>query len=252
MSNKVKDHLHPIIQIENVHKSFNQLEVLKGIDLQVYPGEVVSLIGSSGSGKSTLLRCLNGLETLTSGKIAIDGIELNYTPRIIQQIRRHEVGMVFQQFNLFPHLTVLENVIEAPMHALKKSKAEAIESALTLLDKVGLKDKKDVYPRKLSGGQQQRVAIARALSMNPKIMLFDEPTSALDPELVSEVLNVMKQLAEEGMTMVVVTHEMMFAKEVADRVIYMSNGVIEEQGPPAELFSNPRSDRLKSFLKRVV
>ncbi|MFC4798454.1 amino acid ABC transporter ATP-binding protein [Neobacillus sp. GCM10023253] len=241
-----------MIQIENVHKSFNQLEVLKGIDLQVYPGEVVSLIGSSGSGKSTLLRCLNGLETLTSGKIVIDGIELNYTPRIIQQIRRHEVGMVFQQFNLFPHLTVLENVIEAPMHALKKSKAEAIESALTLLDKVGLKDKKDVYPRKLSGGQQQRVAIARALAMNPKIMLFDEPTSALDPELVSEVLNVMKQLAEEGMTMVVVTHEMMFAKEVADRVIYMSNGVIEEQGPPAELFSNPRSDRLKSFLKRVV
>ncbi|MCH6264175.1 amino acid ABC transporter ATP-binding protein [Neobacillus citreus] len=241
-----------MIQIENVHKSFNQLEVLKGIDLQVYPGEVVSLIGSSGSGKSTLLRCLNGLETLTSGKIVIDGIELNYTPRVIQQIRRHEVGMVFQQFNLFPHLTVLENVIEAPMHALKKSKAEAIESALTLLDKVGLKDKKDVYPRKLSGGQQQRVAIARALAINPKIMLFDEPTSALDPELVSEVLNVMKQLAEEGMTMVVVTHEMMFAKEVADRVIYMSNGVIEEQGPPAELFTNPRSDRLKSFLKRVV
>nr|WP_277398138.1 amino acid ABC transporter ATP-binding protein [Neobacillus citreus] len=228
------------------------MEVLKGIDLQVYPGEVVSLIGSSGSGKSTLLRCLNGLETLTSGKIVIDGIELNYTPRVIQQIRRHEVGMVFQQFNLFPHLTVLENVIEAPMHALKKSKAEAIESALTLLDKVGLKDKKDVYPRKLSGGQQQRVAIARALAINPKIMLFDEPTSALDPELVSEVLNVMKQLAEEGMTMVVVTHEMMFAKEVADRVIYMSNGVIEEQGPPAELFTNPRSDRLKSFLKRVV
>lgn len=251
MSNKVKDYLHPIIQIENVHKSFNQLEVLKGIDLQVYPGEVVALIGSSGSGKSTLLRCLNGLETLNSGSITIDGTELNYTTQRIQQIRR-EVGMVFQQFNLFPHLTVLENIIEAPIQALKKPKAEAVETGLSLLEKVGLKDKKDVYPRKLSGGQQQRVAIARALAMNPKIMLFDEPTSALDPELVSEVLSVMKGLAEEGMTMLVVTHEMMFAREVADRVIYMCDGVIEEQGPPAELFTAPKSDRLKSFLKRVV
>lgn len=251
MSNTMKDHLHPIIQIKNVHKSFNQLEVLKGIDLQVYPGEVVALIGSSGSGKSTLLRCLNGLETLSSGRIEIDGIQLDYSTRIIQQIRR-EVGMVFQQFNLFPHLTVLENIIEAPVHALKKTKAEAIEYGLSLLDKVGLKDKKDVYPRKLSGGQQQRVAIARALAMNPKIMLFDEPTSALDPELVSEVLTVMKKLAEEGMTMLVVTHEMMFAKEVADRVIYMCDGVIEEQGPPVEFFSSPKSDRLKSFLKRVI
>jgi ABC-type polar amino acid transport system ATPase subunit len=252
MSNHVKDYLHPIIQIDNIHKSFNQLEVLKGIDLHVYPGEVVALIGSSGSGKSTLLRCLNGLEALTSGNIVIDGIELNYSPKVIQQIRRHEVGMVFQQFNLFPHLTVLENIIEAPVQALKKSKAEAIEYGISLLEKVGLIDKKDVYPRKLSGGQQQRVAIARALAMNPKIMLFDEPTSALDPELVSEVLNVMKKLAEEGMTMVVVTHEMMFAKEVADRVIYMCDGVIEEQGPPEELFISPKSDRLKSFLKRVV
>ncbi|WP_263297654.1 amino acid ABC transporter ATP-binding protein [Neobacillus bataviensis] len=251
MSNRVKDHLHPIIQIEDVHKSFNQLEVLKGIDLQVYPSEVVALIGSSGSGKSTLLRCLNGLETLSGGRILIDGTELNYSPRTIQKIRR-EVGMVFQQFNLFPHFTVLENIIEAPIHALKKSKAEVIENGLSLLDKVGLRDKKDVYPRKLSGGQQQRVAIARALAMNPKIMLFDEPTSALDPELVSEVLTVMKQLAEDGMTMLVVTHEMMFAKEVADRVIYMCDGVIEEQGPPLELFSSPKSDRLKSFLKRVV
>lgn len=251
MSNNVKDHLHPIIEIENVHKSFNQLEVLKGINLQVYPGEVVALIGSSGSGKSTLLRCLNGLETLTSGRITIDGTELNYSPRSIQQIRR-EVGMVFQQFNLFPHLTVLQNIIEAPIQALKKSKAEAVEQALALLDRVGLKDKKDVYPRKLSGGQQQRVAIARAMAMSPKIMLFDEPTSALDPELVGEVLNVMKGLAEEGMTMLIVTHEMKFAREVADRVIYMCDGVIEEQGPPVQLFSNPSSDRLKSFLKNVI
>jgi len=251
VSNKVKDHLHPIIEIENVHKSFNQLEVLKGINLQVYPGEVVALIGSSGSGKSTLLRCLNGLETLTSGRITIDGTELNYSPRSIQQIRR-EVGMVFQQFNLFPHLTVLQNIIEAPIQALKKSKAEAVEQALALLDRVGLKDKKDVYPRKLSGGQQQRVAIARAMAMSPKIMLFDEPTSALDPELVGEVLNVMKGLAEEGMTMLIVTHEMKFAREVADRVIYMCDGVIEEQGPPVQLFSNPSSDRLKSFLKNVI
>ena len=251
MSNKVKDHLYPIIEIENVHKSFNQLEVLKGINLQVYPGEVVALIGSSGSGKSTLLRCLNGLETLSSGRITIDGTELNYSPRSIQQIRR-EVGMVFQQFNLFPHLTVLQNIMEAPIQALKKSKAEAVEQALVLLERVGLKDKKDVYPRKLSGGQQQRVAIARAMAMNPKIMLFDEPTSALDPELVSEVLNVMKGLAEEGMTMLIVTHEMKFAREVADRVIYMCDGVIEEQGPPLQLFSNPNSDRLKSFLKSVI
>jgi ABC-type polar amino acid transport system ATPase subunit len=251
VSNKVKDHLHPIIEIENVHKSFNQLEVLKGINLQVYPGEVVALIGSSGSGKSTLLRCLNGLETLTTGRITIDGTELNYSPRSIQQIRR-EVGMVFQQFNLFPHLTVLQNIIEAPIQALKKSKAEAVEQALALLDRVGLKDKKDVYPRKLSGGQQQRVAIARAMAMSPKIMLFDEPTSALDPELVSEVLNVMKGLAEEGMTMLIVTHEMKFAREVADRVIYMCDGVIEEQGPPLQLFSNPNSDRLKSFLRSVI
>ncbi|MEH7503712.1 amino acid ABC transporter ATP-binding protein [Neobacillus drentensis] len=240
-----------MIEIENVHKSFKQLEVLKGINLQVYPGEVVALIGSSGSGKSTLLRCLNGLETLSSGRISIDGTELNYSSRSIQQIRR-EVGMVFQQFNLFPHLTVLQNIIEAPIQALNKSKGEAIEKALVLLERVGLKDKKDVYPRKLSGGQQQRVAIARAMAMNPKIMLFDEPTSALDPELVSEVLNVMKGLAEEGMTMLIVTHEMKFAREVADRVIYMCDGVIEEQGPPVELFSNPNSDRLKSFLKSVI
>nr|WP_254119320.1 amino acid ABC transporter ATP-binding protein [Bacillus sp. FJAT-29790] len=227
------------------------MEVLKGIDLQVFPGEVVALIGSSGSGKSTLLRCLNGLETLSSGRIMIDGTDLNYSARSIQQIRR-EVGMVFQQFNLFPHLTVLENIIEAPIRALKKNKNEAVENALSLLDKVGLRDKKDVYPRKLSGGQQQRVAIARALAMSPKIMLFDEPTSALDPELVSEVLAVMKTLAEEGMTMLVVTHEMLFAKEVADRVIYMCDGVIEEQGSPVHLFSNPKSERLKSFLKRVI
>jgi ABC-type polar amino acid transport system ATPase subunit len=251
VSEKIIDHPHPIIEMENVHKRFNQLEVLKGIDLKVYPGEVVALIGSSGSGKSTLLRCLNGLETLSSGQISIDGTALNFSPRSIQKIRR-EVGMVFQQFNLFPHMTVLENIIEAPIMALKKNRKEAVDNAIELLEKVGLKDKKDVYPRKLSGGQQQRVAIARSLAMNPKIMLFDEPTSALDPELVSEVLNVMKTLAEEGMTMLVVTHEMQFAKEVADRVIYMYDGVIEEQGPPTQIFSNPISDRLKNFLKRVI
>jgi ABC-type polar amino acid transport system ATPase subunit len=251
MSVNVMDQRKPIVDINDVHKSFQQLEVLKGIDLQVYPGEVVAIIGASGSGKSTLLRCLNGLETLSSGQVTICDLELSHSTRNIQQIRR-EVGMVFQQFNLFPHLTVLENIIESPVQVLKKKKQEAIENALLLLDKVGLRDKKDVYPRKLSGGQQQRVAIARALAMNPKVMMFDEPTSALDPELVGEVLAVMKSLAEEGMTMLVVTHEMMFAKEAADRVIFMCDGVIQEQGAPAGLFANPKSERLKTFLKRMA
>lgn len=240
----------PIISVENLHKKFDQLEVLKGIDLQVYKGEVVALIGASGSGKSTLLRCLNRLEGVTSGKIVIDEIALDNSVKNISKIRQ-EVGMVFQQFNLFPHMTVLDNVTVGPIQVLKKSKAEAEQEAIKLLEKVGLQDKKDVYPKKLSGGQQQRVAIARSLAMNPKIMLFDEPTSALDPELVGEVLQVMKQLALEGMTMVVVTHEMGFAQEVADRVIFMHGGVIEEQGDPREVLTNPKSERLNTFLRLV-
>lgn len=242
--------LSPIIHIENLHKSFDQLEVLKGIDLQIYKGEVVALIGASGSGKSTLLRCINRLETATSGNVIVDNIKLDNSIKNISKVRQ-EVGMVFQQFNLFPHMTVLENVTVSPIQVLNKNKAEAEMEAIKLLEKVGLKEKKDVYPKKLSGGQQQRVAIARALAMNPKIMLFDEPTSALDPELVGEVLQVMKQLAFEGMTMVVVTHEMGFAKEVADRVIFMADGVIEEQGDPKEVLIQPKSERLISFLRLV-
>ena len=241
---------HPIITIENLHKSFDQLEVLKGVDLQVYKGEVIALIGASGSGKSTLLRCLNRLETINNGKVIIDDITLNNSDKNISKIRQ-EVGMVFQQFNLFPHMTVLQNVTVGPIEVLKKSVVEAESEGIKLLEKVGLLDKKDVYPKKLSGGQQQRVAIARALAMNPKIMLFDEPTSALDPELVGEVLQVMKQLALEGMTMVVVTHEIGFAKEVADRVIFMHNGVIEEEGTAQEVLNNPKSERLNSFLRLV-
>ncbi len=240
----------PIITIENLHKSFGKLEVLKGIDLTIHKGEVVSLIGASGSGKSTLLRCLNRLETITAGKITIDNIVLDESIKHISQIRR-EVGMVFQQFNLFPHMTVLENVIEAPIQVLCRKKEDVKKEALVLLEKVGLLEKQDIYPKKLSGGQQQRVAIARALAMNPKIMLFDEPTSALDPELVGEVLHVMKQLANEGMTMVVVTHEMGFARDVADRVIFMHNGMIEEQGDPKTVLTNPVSERLKGFLRLV-
>ncbi|MCM2535405.1 amino acid ABC transporter ATP-binding protein [Neobacillus pocheonensis] len=239
-----------MIHIENLHKSFGQLEVLKGIDLKVYKGEVVALIGASGSGKSTLLRCINRLETVTSGNVIVDNIKLDNSVKNISKIRQ-EVGMVFQQFNLFPHMTVLENVTVGQIQVLNKHKAEAEIESIKLLEKVGLKDKKDVYPKKLSGGQQQRVAIARALAMNPKIMLFDEPTSALDPELVGEVLQVMKQLAFEGMTMVVVTHEMGFAKEVADRVIFMADGVIEEQGDPKEVLTHPKSERLISFLRLV-
>ncbi|WP_078410351.1 amino acid ABC transporter ATP-binding protein [Priestia abyssalis] len=239
-----------IIQIENLHKSFDKLEVLKGIDLTVNKGEVVALIGASGSGKSTLLRCLNRLETISDGKVIIDQIVMDDSVKNISKIRQ-EVGMVFQQFNLFPHMTVLQNVMVAPIQVLKRKKEEVEQEAIALLEKVGLADKKDVYPKKLSGGQQQRVAIARALAMKPKIMLFDEPTSALDPELVGEVLQVMKQLAQEGMTMVVVTHEMGFAQEVADRVVFMHNGKIEEQGDPKVILSNPTSERLSSFLRIV-
>ncbi|MDQ0246773.1 ABC-type polar amino acid transport system ATPase subunit [Bacillus fengqiuensis] len=239
-----------IIQIENLHKNFDKLEVLKGINLTINKGEVVALIGASGSGKSTLLRCLNRLETISDGKIVIDNIVMDDSVKNISKIRQ-EVGMVFQQFNLFPHMTVLQNVMVAPIQVLKRTKEEVEQEAIALLEKVGLADKKDVYPKKLSGGQQQRVAIARALAMKPKIMLFDEPTSALDPELVGEVLQVMKQLAQEGMTMVVVTHEMGFAQEVADRVVFMHNGKIEEQGDPKVVLSNPTSERLSSFLRIV-
>ncbi|TFC81757.1 amino acid ABC transporter ATP-binding protein [Cryobacterium sp. TMT1-21] len=238
------------IQVIDLHKSFDELEVLRGVSLEVKSGEVVAVIGSSGSGKSTLLRCLNRLEQSTSGNILIDGTVLTGSKRAISEIRR-EIGMVFQQFNLFPHMTVLENVMEGPIQVLGMPKKDAATLAAGLLAKVGLAEKARVYPRKLSGGQQQRVAIARALAMNPRAMLFDEPTSALDPELRGEVLQVMKQLAAEGMTMVVVTHEMKFAREVADRVIFMHNGVIEEQGPPDQLFDSPRSERLRGFLRHV-
>lgn len=240
-----------IIQVKDLHKYYGNLEVLKGIDCNIQEGEVVCVIGPSGSGKSTFLRCLNALEEITSGHVIVNGKDLTDPKVDINQVRT-EVGMVFQRFNLFPHKTVVENVMLAPIKVLKKQENETREKALSLLAKVGLKDKADVYPEKLSGGQMQRVAIARALAMNPKIILFDEPTSALDPELVGEVLSVMKDLAREGMTMVVVTHEMGFAREVADRVIFMDKGVIQEEGRPAEIFSNPRNERTKEFLGKIL
>ncbi|WP_173714676.1 ATP-binding cassette domain-containing protein [Clostridium beijerinckii] len=231
-------------------KRYGQLEVLKDISVNVTEGEVLCIIGPSGSGKSTFLRCLNGLEEIQAGSITILGQEL-VNNKDINKLRE-EIGMVFQSFNLFPHLTVLQNMLLAPLELKKMNKAEATEKALSLLDKVGLKDKKDVYPDTLSGGQKQRVAIARALEMNPKIMLFDEPTSALDPEMVGEVLKVMKDLAQEGMTMVVVTHEMNFARDVSDRVIFMDQGYIVEEGPPEEIFTAPTSERCKEFLDKVI
>ena len=236
-----------MIEMVDVHKQFGDLEVIKGIDLTIQTGEVVSVIGSSGSGKSTLLRCINHLEKITSGRIIVDKIPLDDNKANIVHIKR-EVGMVFQQFNLFPHMTALENITVAPIHVLKRPKKEVEEEAVMLLKKVGLEEKKDDYPKKLSGGQQQRVAIARALAMRPKVMLFDEPTSALDPELVGEVLQVIRKVAEEGMTMVVVTHEMNFAKEVADRVVFMVNGRVEEQGIAKEVLMNPKSEKLRAFL----
>ena len=235
---------------ENIHKSFGNLEVLKGIDLHVKPQEVVVLVGVSGSGKSTLLRCFNFLEMIDEGKITIDGHTIDPKKENLAKVRA-EVGMVFQHFNLFPHKTVLENVIEAPMIVKRVKRAEAEKKGRQLLEKVGLADKADVYPSKLSGGQKQRVAIARSLAMEPKVMLFDEPTSALDPELVSEVLQVMKQLAEEGMTMVVVTHEMKFAKEVADRIIMIDQGKIIESADPKTFFENPKHERTRQFIQMV-
>jgi arginine/lysine/histidine/glutamine transport system ATP-binding protein len=241
------------IKFENIEKSFGSLKVLKGISGEINRGEVVAIIGSSGCGKSTLLRCFNRLEIINSGHLLVNNLDLSQPNFSNQQLRqlRTEVGMVFQQFNLFPHLSVLENLTLAPRKVLGKSAKESAQIAGVYLEKVGLFDKASSYPEQLSGGQKQRVAIARSLCMNPQIMLFDEPTSALDPELVGEVLQVMQQLAGEGMTMVVVTHEMQFAREVANRVIFLDKGVVEEQGLSQELLTNPRSDRLRIFLSRI-
>lgn len=252
----------PMVQVEGVHKFFGDLHVLKGIDLTIAPGEVCVILGPSGSGKSTLLRCLNQLEEISAGRVRVEGELLGY--REDAQGRLHDlpdkaiarqrarIGMVFQRFNLFPHKTALENVMEAPVHVAGVDKARAKKRALELLDRVGLADRADHYPSELSGGQQQRVAIARALAMDPEIMLFDEPTSALDPELVGEVLQVMKDLAASGMTMAVVTHEIGFAREVADTVVFMDEGVIVESGSPAEVIGAPKEARTKEFFSKVL
>lgn len=240
-----------MIKIKNLHKNFGNLEVLKGIDYEVKEKEVVCVIGPSGSGKSTFLRCINLLEEVSDGEIFIENVKVNDPKTDINEIRT-EVGMVFQQFNLFPHMNVIDNITMAPIQVRKMAKKDAEKLALELLDKVGLQEKAYNYPEQLSGGQQQRVAIARALAMKPKVMLFDEPTSALDPEMVKEVLDVMKKLAEEGMTMVIVTHEMGFAREVADRVIFMDGGYIVEEGQPEEVFANTQNERTKAFLGKVL
>lgn len=239
------------IQVQDLHKSFGSNNVLKGIDLDIREGEVVCVIGPSGSGKSTLLRCLNKLEEITSGKVIVDGFDVTDPKVDINEVRRL-VGMVFQHFNLFPHMTVAENIMLAPVELKKMDKAQARERALELLERVGLKDKANARPASLSGGQKQRVAIARALAMAPGIMLFDEATSALDPEMVGEVLQVIKELADSGMTMVLVTHEMGFAREVGDRVIFMADGVVCEQGEPEQLFGNPQQERTRDFLSKVL
>ncbi|MFK2825415.1 amino acid ABC transporter ATP-binding protein [Bacillus sp. B190/17] len=240
-----------VIEVKNLKKSFNSLEVLKDITVTIQEKEVVCVIGPSGSGKSTFLRCLNRLETITGGRVFINGCDIT-DPKVDINKVRQQAGMVFQQFNLFPHKTVTENITLGPVKALKMDKREAVKQAYELLAKVGLQEKAESYPGELSGGQKQRAAIARALAMNPKIMLFDEPTSALDPEMVGEVLGVMKQLAKEGMTMVVVTHEMGFAREVGDRVIFMDGGYIIEENEPAELFGRPQHERTKAFLSKVL
>jgi polar amino acid transport system ATP-binding protein len=250
-----------MVRADNVHKSFGSLEVLKGVDLVVNAGEVCCVLGPSGSGKSTFLRCINHLEKINAGRIFVDGDLVGYRERggKLHELgdrdvaaQRRVIGMVFQRFNLFPHMTVLANVMEAPCRVKREKKGEVRERAFTLLRRVGLGDKVDNYPGQLSGGQQQRVAIARALAMRPKLMLFDEPTSALDPELVGEVLDVMKDLAREGMTMVVVTHEIGFAREVCDKLIFMDGGVVVEQGPPREVIGNPQQERTKAFLSKVL
>lgn len=239
------------VKVSNLKKSFGSLEVLKDINLEVHEGEVVCLIGPSGSGKSTFLRCINQLETATAGSIIVDDIEITDRKVDINKVREN-VGMVFQQFNLFPHLTVKQNITMAPVELKIMNKADADKKAVELLTRVGLADKKDAYPTQLSGGQQQRVAIVRALAMNPDLMLFDEPTSALDPEMVGEVLDVMKDLARQKMTMIVVTHEMGFAREVADRVLFMDGGYIVEEGTPDQVFGNPKNPRTISFLNKVL
>ncbi|MFH7030999.1 MAG: amino acid ABC transporter ATP-binding protein [Heteroscytonema crispum UTEX LB 1556] len=247
------DNFTPAIIFENIEKNFGSLKVLKGISGEINRGEVVAIIGSSGCGKSTLLRCFNRLEPINAGHLTVNGINLhqpNFSNKQLRQLRT-EVGMVFQQFNLFPHLSVLENLTLAPRKVLGKSPKESAQQAGFYLEKVGLFDKASAYPDQLSGGQKQRVAIARSLCMNPQIMLFDEPTSALDPELVGEVLQVMQQLAAEGMTMVVVTHEMQFAREVAHQVIFMDKGIVAEQGLSREVLTNPKSERLRAFLSRL-
>lgn len=239
-----------LIKVEGLKKSFGSNEVLKGIDAEIHKGDVMVVIGASGSGKSTFLRCLNLLEEPTDGKIIVDGVDIN-DKNIDINLHRRKMGMVFQQFNLFPHMTVLKNMILGPVKLLKKSKEEATKEAMELLERVGLADRANDYPSQLSGGQKQRVAIVRALCMNPEVMLFDEPTSALDPEMVGEVLEVMKRLAKDGMTMVVVTHEMGFAREVGTNVVFVDKGVIVEQAPPQGFFTNPKNDRLKEFLSKV-
>jgi polar amino acid transport system ATP-binding protein len=251
----------PMVDADNVHKRFGRLEVLKGITLRVQPREVMCVIGPSGSGKSTFLRCINHLEKIDGGRLSVDGELVGYQQRgdKLHELRdrevaakRQEIGMVFQRFNLFPHMTALDNVVEAPVQVKREQKSAARERARELLAQVGLADKMSAYPRELSGGQQQRVAIARALAMRPKLMLFDEPTSALDPELVGDVLAVMRQLAEDGMTMVVVTHEMGFAREVGDSLVFMDDGVIVEKGNPRDVISDPQHERTQSFLAKVL
>jgi polar amino acid transport system ATP-binding protein len=251
----------PLVRARNVHKSFGPLEVLKGIDLDVAGGEVVTILGPSGSGKSTFLRCINHLESIDKGSIKVDGEQIGYRlhhgrldklPNRAIAAQRRKIGMVFQQFNLYPHLTALENVIEAPVGVHGQARLEAVRYAKELLARVGLSEKIDSYPRQLSGGQQQRVAIARALAIRPKLMLFDEPTSALDPELVGEVLSTMRDLALQGLTMIVVTHEIGFAREAADRVVFMDGGIVVEAGPPDEVISRPQHPRTRSFLSRFI
>jgi len=250
-----------MVKAEAVHKNFGRLEVLRGIDLEVQPKEVMCMIGPSGSGKSTFLRCINHLEKINGGRLSVDGELVGYSQRgdRLYELpdrevckKRSEIGMVFQRFNLFPHMTALENVIEAPQRVKGESRDEAVARAMALLERVGLADKVPAYPNQLSGGQQQRVAIARALAMQPKLMLFDEPTSALDPELVGEVLDVMRGLAKDGMTMIVVTHEMGFAREVGDSLVFMDGGVIVEKGNPRDVLTKPQEDRTKSFLSKVL
>ena len=240
-----------LIKVENLVKNFGEIKVIKGINTEIKKGEVVCIIGASGSGKSTFLRCMNLLEYPTEGHIYLDETDIS-DPNTDINIHRQKMGMVFQQFNLFPHMNILKNMTIAPIKLLKMSKEDAEKKALALLDKVGLKDRADAYPSQLSGGQKQRVAIVRALCMDPEVMLFDEPTSALDPEMVGEVLNVIKDLAASGMTMAIVTHEMGFAREVADRVLFIDEGVIAEEGTPEEIFGNPQCPRLKDFLSKVL